>query len=101
MKQYLDFYNFGLWVFDVLDFTKPKMKMSDVIEIVEHISPDSYEQLAEIIIKNTFYNEEDYDKHRKVFDEIVKYLIISFNENDVKIFHEKSALIEFMVERRN
>lgn len=101
MKEYLDFYGFGLWVFDCLDMTEPKMEMHDIIPIVEHINPDSYEQLAEIIIKNSFDDINDYQKNKNIFDDIIKYMIISFENKDMKLFEEKTKLLEFMIKIRN
>ncbi len=101
MQQSLNFYDFGLWVFDCLDMTKPKMQMSDVIEIVEYINPDTYEQLAEMILKNSLDNIDDYQKNKNVFDDIIKYMISSFEKRDMNLFNEKCKLIEFVIERKN
>jgi hypothetical protein len=103
MQQYLDFYGFGLWVFDCLDMTKPKMEMHDVIDIVEYINPDSYEELAETIIKNSYLeNPDDYlEDKNMVWDNIIKYMILSFEKKDMNLFDEKCKLIEFVIERKN
>jgi HD-like signal output (HDOD) protein len=103
MKQYQDFYHFGLWVFDCLDMTKPKMEMHDIIDIVEYISPESYEELAETIIKNAFLkNPDDYLQDKNIiWNNIIKYMILSFEKNDMKLFDEKCKLLEFVIERKN
>lgn len=99
MKNY---YEFGSWVFNCLDIHNPKEKMGDVIEIVEIINPDSYEELAEVIIKNSLlFDSNDYEKNKTIFSEIIKYMILSFNENNIEIFNDKIKLIEFVVERKN
>ena len=57
-----NFYSFGLWVFNCLDMTE--METCDVINVVEYISPDSYEELAEEIIINSLLNINDYQKNK-------------------------------------
>jgi hypothetical protein len=101
MNMANNYYNFGLWVYDNLGLVQPKMEMRDVIDIVEMISPDSYYELAEIIIENSLINVDDYEKNRNVFDKIINYLIISFEKKDIKFFKEKCDLLEFILERKN
>ena len=94
-----NFYSFGLWVFDCLDMTE--METCDVINVVEYISPDSYEELAEEIIINSLLNINDYQKNKTTIDYLIKYIILSFKENDMNLFIEKSKLVDYVMERKN
>ena len=88
----MNFYGFGHWVFDCLDMTE--METCDVINVVEYISPDSYEELAEEIIINSLLNINDYQKNKTTIDYLIKYMIISYQENNMNIFINKSSLID-------
>lgn len=91
-----------MWVYDCLDIIKPKMEMKDIIKIVEIISPDSYEELCKTIIINSVYiDPSDYYKHVEFWDKIISYMILSFENKDMKLYNEKCKLLEFMIERRN
>ena len=94
-----NFYSFGLWVFNCLDMTE--METCDVINVVEYISPDSYEELAEEIIINSLLNINDYQKNKTTIDYLIKYIILSFKENDMNLFIEKSKLVDYVMERKN
>ena len=95
----MNFYGFGHWVFDCLDMTE--METHDIIDIVEYISPDSYEELAEEIIINSLLNINDYQKNKTTIDYLIKYIILSFKENDMNLFIEKSKLVDYVMERKN
>ena len=94
-----NFYSFGLWVFNCLDMTE--METCDVINVVEYISPDSYEELAEEIIINSLLNINDYQKNKITINYLIKYIILSFKENDMNLFIEKSKLVDYVMERKN
>ena len=94
-----NFYSFGLWVFDCLDMTE--METCDVINVVEYISPDSYEELAEEIIENSMIDINNYQKNKITIDYLIKYIILSFEQNNISLFIEKSKLIDIIMETKN
>ena len=95
----MNFYGFGLWVFNCLDMTE--MEMHDVIDIVEYINPNSYKQLAEEIIKNSMIDINNYQKNKITIDYLIKYIILSFEQNNISLFIEKSKLIDIIMETKN
>lgn len=102
--EYKEYYNFGLWVYNLFHEYElaPKMEMQDIIEIVEIINPNSYEELAKIIIiNNILIDPNDYNKEIILFNNIIKYLILSFENKNIEIFHEKCKLLEYIYERKN
>ena len=94
-----NFYSFGLWVFDCLDMTE--METCDVINVVEYISPDSYEELAEEIIENSMIDINNYQRNKITINYLIKYMILSFKENNMNMFIEKSKLVDSIMERKN
>ena len=95
MCKYKDLYGFGLWVFDCLDISKPKLEMSDVIPIVEEIGADSYEELAKIIFKNSVINPNNYKKNINVVDKIIEHMISTFDDRDMETFTKKCEMLDF------
>lgn len=102
--KYKEYYNFGFWVYNLfhLHGLAPKMEMKDIVEIVEIINPDSYEELSKIIIMNNILlNPKDYYKDIDIFNKIIKYLILSFEQKSLEVFNNKCELLKFIYERKN
>jgi hypothetical protein len=99
--KYLNYYDFDLWVFDCLNLVKPKIKMSEVIDIVEYINPSSYEELAKMILMNSLIDVNDYNKNINIFNEIIKIIILSYENKNVNIYNQKMKLYESILDRRN
>ena len=99
-----EYVNFCFWIFKCLDiqFIDGDFNSLDISEIIEQSNPDSFEDLAKKIIKFGFlYDPNNYEKDIDLWNDIIKYMIISFKKNDIKIFDDKCKLIEFLYENRN